>query len=235
MAAQPVTAPNVRAPVSTASNQLTVGCTRCPGSARHVGVSWWGSNRDDTGLKVASQGADTRQQRLVAIPGDRLLPLLTSIVDGASLSELSAVACYGPARRNTGAPKSLDLVGELLVGGSGLWIFRQQTGERTEVRMRSNAAFADEVKAGFALSGLYAEVTPDVERLLGVDWPQREVDVQPSVVRQLAELVVDVPVAVVLTELGSGQSSYDPAAWENTSWSVTVTVPAERRLLTQWS
>jgi hypothetical protein len=150
------------------------------------------------------------------------------------LSELSAVACYGPAHRNTGAPKSLDLVGELLVGGSGLWILRQQTGARTEVRVRSNADFADEVRAGFALSGLYADVMPDVERLLGADWAQREVDVPPSVVRQLADLVVNVPVAVVLTELGSGQSSYEPAAWEDTSWSVTVTAPSQRRLLTQW-
>ncbi|TFV44853.1 hypothetical protein [Blastococcus sp. TF02A-35] len=149
------------------------------------------------------------------------------------MSDLAAVACYGQPHRNSGAPTRLDLVGELLVGGSGLWVFHRLDFDGEPVRLRSHGDLATEVRAGFALSGLFEPANAAVGSLLGAGWAGAEVDVDPDVVRRLADLVADVHVGVVLTSLGVGGAD-DETQWKGTNWSVTVAAGTHRFGATRW-
>ena len=150
------------------------------------------------------------------------------------MSDLAAIAVFGRPHRNTGAPVGVALLGELYVGGSGVWVFRRMVGEPFSVSLCSTAAFADELLAGYALSGLDEESAAAAGALLGADWSKREVDVDASVVRRLAALVADVQMGVLVTEMGVSRPSYDEAAWAGTQWSVTFATAAENRTITQW-
>jgi len=150
------------------------------------------------------------------------------------MSNLAMAALYGRPDRNSGRPRSVDLLGQLMVGGSGLWTFHRLDRPQATVRLRSVASVATEVKAGFALSGLVEHLDQDVTHVLGSGWRERDVDVDARTVEQLADLVDDLEVALVLTHLGPALQELDEAEWASSRWSVTLTSVTDDRLVSQW-
>lgn len=151
------------------------------------------------------------------------------------MSDLVAVAVFGPAHQNNGDPRNVDLFGELHVGGSGVWIFRRMDGATREpIRLRSHTRAATELRAGFALSGLVAGVDEPVEEILGVDWASHDVDVDERTLEALARLVDDVSVGLWVCEPGPAGTLFEPTDWEGTRWSVAFGAASQQRQMSQW-
>lgn len=84
------------------------------------------------------------------------------------MAECYATVAVGPASRNSGRARRVDVLGQLLVGGSGVWIFTSVPVDRAAVaqtyRLRHGASVtdADVVRVGTALALLDAPEIGDI-------------------------------------------------------------------------
>lgn len=146
------------------------------------------------------------------------------------MSEVVLIAALGPAARNTGSIRYVDVLAELY--DNSVWRFRvvgagmgaRDGGAEAEMTLSSRGAYADEIAAGFAIAidhggarKRFRETGPDAG---------------PDDVAELAAMVAEIDVAIVVTGLGATEvlavESFSPA------WSVVSAWPVSDARRSQW-
>ena len=155
------------------------------------------------------------------------------------MADLSVAAVLGPADRNSGSPRYADVVAHLYIGGSGVWqLHRLGTPSSEELTMRpvrvlSIGEPATELAAGLALVTGVGSALTRVEERLGRPWAGEENDLDARTLRELAGLVTELDVAMVVTSLATDAAHVD--ALLKLPWSVVVATPSAESRSTQWN
>lgn len=139
------------------------------------------------------------------------------------MSHLALTASFGPATRYHPGPKHVRVFGQLLVGGSGVYLFQNLETAGATIRLRADeSGLADALMAGFAVAepGLALEgQASSLAEALRASAATGDTRLGPEDAALLAKAVADVDVALLLT-INEGNESVPMDDFRG--WSVTV-------------
>lgn len=140
------------------------------------------------------------------------------------MSHLALTASFGSVARYHSGPKYVRVFGQLLVGGSGLYLFNNLEAPGATLRVRADeSSVADALMAGFAVaeSGIELDVgASDLAATIRASVPAAgDVELAGEDATLLAEAVGEVDVALLVTLNQSGEFLQ---AGDFRGWSVTV-------------
>lgn len=158
------------------------------------------------------------------------------------MSDLAMTVAVGPSDRNSGMPRAVDCLGQLIVGGSGVWIWHcvpvlVDPLASLRIRLRSEANLGLEIAAGIALSLDFGAARATLVGELGAGWHERDLELNSATLMTCAEQGFDMSLALVLTSTDPMNAFVREAIdliHARTEWSLLVCTPEEKRLLTQW-
>jgi hypothetical protein len=158
------------------------------------------------------------------------------------MSDLAMTVAVGPADRNSGLPRAVDCLGQLIVGGSGVWVWHDignisRVSPGTGIRLRSAANLGLEIAAGIALIMDFGAARVITAETFGAQWNEHDVELDDAMLTTLAKHSFGIPLAVVLTSTDPiHELVQDAIAFitEATEWSLLVCAPQAQRLRTQW-
>ena len=124
------------------------------------------------------------------------------------MSHLVLTAAFGSAQRFHAGPKHVRVFGQLLVGGSGLYLFHDLDSGGGPIRIRTEVeSVAAALMAGFVLTErdlrLGGEAGRLAERQRSEADKAGEVELSPAQVSLLSEAAAEFDVAVLLTYNGA--------------------------------
>lgn len=139
------------------------------------------------------------------------------------MSNLVLTAAFGPATRFHSGPKHVMVFGQLLVGGSGLYLFKHLDSEAPSVRVRADSVgIADALMAGFVVAEPQIDLEGPAASLaatLRADALKGEIELDAKDAAVLADAIAGLDVALLLT-LNEGTSPVAPEDFRG--WSVTI-------------
>jgi hypothetical protein len=149
------------------------------------------------------------------------------------VSELSLAIAAGPAHRNSGLPRLVDVTGHLYVGGSGVWEFAAVQSGRS-FRLRSEADVVTELVAGIALAVGDERTSALADEAFGESWQQRDVEAPGAVLREIGRTALELDVSVVVTDVSGSWTEDLVRGTAGLPWSVVVASPVHTRLHDGW-
>ncbi|NJC71626.1 hypothetical protein HC031_18150 [Planosporangium thailandense] len=155
------------------------------------------------------------------------------------MSDLAMTVVFGRADRNSGNPRSVDVLANLYVGGSGVWAFHRldadehDRGPIKSLRIRSERDFTEEISAGFALMVGIEGARETATEPVGPGWAERDLDVSRQVLQKIGAPARDLNVGCLVTDLG-GFGTELVEALSPLGWSLVVAAPVHDGRSTQW-
>ena len=140
------------------------------------------------------------------------------------MSHLALTASFGSATRYHSGPKHVRVFGQLLVGGSGVYLFSNLESPESTIRLRADeSSLADALMAGFAVAepglGLAGEAARLSETCRSGASTAGDIELDAEEAALLAKAVADVDVALLLT---LNESDAPVLVDDFRGWSVTV-------------
>lgn len=132
------------------------------------------------------------------------------------MSQTVMTAAFGPTDRYRGTPRGIDVLADLVVGGSAVVIFHCQDGSTLRLRP-DGAPLIDTLMAGFALA---ASVPLDAEAesvAVTVRTADEDTQLTPQQTSVLKKAVARLAVTAVVTWLDS-DGGLDPLDFGGTGW-----------------
>jgi len=148
------------------------------------------------------------------------------------MSDLILTVLAGPADRNSGRPRSSDVLASLYVGGSGLWeIVAVGTDRRLRLRAGEDDALA--VLTGVAVLAELPGAVETADRVLG-PWRTGDVEVPDAVLAEVAAHARGINIAAVVTALAASDDYRLVDGLHEAGWSVLSAVADTSRTRSQW-
>lgn len=152
------------------------------------------------------------------------------------MSDLVLTVVAGPADRNSGRPRSADVLASLYVGGSGVWEFVALGGDAQARRLRIRAGQDDglAVLAGVAVVAGLPRALETADRVLP-DWRAHDLDAADVGLVEVAACAQGINVAAVVTAVAGEVDGALAAALHEAGWSVLTAAANGTLSRSQWS
>ncbi len=156
------------------------------------------------------------------------------------MSEVAMTVAAGLSHRNSGQLRSVDVLGVLYVGGSGMWRFTKFTHDTdppttTEmVMLVSQRNLIAEIRAGIALALGLGTSHQIIEAIAGKDWTQTRLELTNKQLHDLGEQSRNQEIALLITSMDESSTEELTPHIDDTGWSAHLATVTLNHVETQW-
>jgi len=156
------------------------------------------------------------------------------------MSEIAMTVAAGRSDRNSGELGSVDVLGVLYVGGSGMWRFtlvNQDSGAPAPtqvVMLDSQRNLLAEIRAGVALALDLGEAKEMAEKIAGSDWANKRLEFTDEQLNTIGNQSRSRELALLITSMDESLTEELTTHVDDAGWSIHLATVTDKHVETQW-